>query len=124
MRPKRVDGLGHQPLDVLQLGHVGDDAEDADALLPYLRLGLAQPLLAAGAEGDVAALVGEGEGDGPPDAAAGAGDDGDLVLQSEVHSSLQGFCEEYITAADSGAGQVTKSSTEEAARGRAVCGQH
>ncbi len=83
--PEGGGRLRHQPVDVLALRQVGHHAEGADALRPHLGLGLAQALLAAGAEGDVTALLGQGKGDGAPDAAAGAGDDGRLVLQAEIH---------------------------------------
>ena len=79
-----VRGAGDERLDRRGVADVGDDAEGADAGLTQLGLGLAQSLLAAGAEGDVAALSSEGEADRPADAATAARDDGDLVLESEV----------------------------------------
>ena len=74
--------LGYQPVDVLALRHIGDDAQRLDAALAQLRLGLAQPLLAARADRHAAALVGEAEGDRAADAAAAAGDDRYLIAQA------------------------------------------
>ena len=49
----------------------------------HFRGGLEESLLFAAADHDGGAFTGEPFGDGPPDAAAGAGDDGNLVFQSE-----------------------------------------
>jgi hypothetical protein len=71
-------------LYVSRPGHVGHKADGVDAEVAQVGFGLAQALLAAGADDDAAALGGEAEGDGAADAAAAARDDCDFVLQAEV----------------------------------------
>ena len=82
--PKAVDRLLDQALDVGGLRDVRDDAEGFGGC-GQLRLGGTQRFFAAGADGDAAALGGEGEGDRAADATATAGDDGYFVGEAEVH---------------------------------------
>ena len=86
--PKLGHGGGHQVADVIEDAGIGADRHDPAACLgAYIRRRVLQVLHAAGADGDVHALLGQRQGRGASDALAAAGYDGDLPFQRKVHVS-------------------------------------
>src|SRR5581483_11088750 len=70
----------HQIPTLGRVGDVGGNGEGAAAEGLDLAGNALQPIDAAGAEGDIGAVTGEGERTRPPNALTGAGDDGDAAL--------------------------------------------
>ncbi len=87
--PGRRDG-SEEALDVLRVGDVALENQGADPA----RLDLVRRLLGAGAvaevvDRDVDLEIGERQSDRPTDAAGGAGDQGALAAESEIHVHLR-----------------------------------
>src|SRR5262249_6293255 len=85
----RVDEV----LDRVGVHAVTDDRDDLTArCVRELRGRLRQRSFGTGADGDVAALERQLAGNSPADAAAGAGDDGFLIGELQVHAFLLRKC--------------------------------
>src|ERR1041385_2455639 len=88
-----VDGLREGTLDRGFVGDVAVDGQSAGRGGDFGELigGSGSGLLIEVPEGDVGAFGGEGFGGGAADAAGGAGDYGDVVLEVEVHGWVSAF---------------------------------
>ena len=78
---ERLEGLVAQVDARVLVGHVGDDADDLDAVALELGLELEEPRLGAAGDHQVGAHLGGLHGQRPAEAGADAGDDDDLALQ-------------------------------------------
>jgi hypothetical protein len=76
-----VDCLAHHSLDVVAADHVHSERERLAAGRGDLGRHPRRLRLVQVGDRDAGALMGQPEGDRPPDAAAGAGDDRDLAAQ-------------------------------------------
>ena len=81
---ERLEGLVAQVDPRVLVGHVGDDADDLDAVALELGLELEEPGLGAAGDHQVGAHLGGLLGQRPAEAGADAGDDDDLALQQRV----------------------------------------
>ena len=70
-------------LDVPGAAYMAGQRVNPAGAIFHFRGGLEEGLRFAAADHDGGAFTGEQFGDGPPDAAAGAGDDGNLICKSE-----------------------------------------
>jgi len=77
------DGPRHQPLTLADVGDVGRDDERAAAECLDVGSRLLERLAPPAREDEVSAVLGQDEGAPAPDAAAGAGDDGDTTIERE-----------------------------------------
>ena len=85
-----VDGRPHDLVGAVGLRHVGRQRHD-DSLGggPDLFGSLVQNILPPGHDHHVRAFLGHAEGRRLPDTVTAAGDNGDFILESQVHSSSQ-----------------------------------
>ena len=90
MLAEGLDRLGHAGLDLLLVGHVHGDADGALLGPPSSAAAASAPAWFRSAMATLAPSRTKGAGDLLADAAGGAGDDGDLVLEThDARSPVQ-----------------------------------